>query len=113
MSGSKRGDVNGYTCDQCGHHTYIVHVDDGVTPMFLACRYEGKDPGEAECKGQGTSLMYPSPPIPEHVKRAVGWEWFKPLDLDGYGEGMRDHIERGGLDLRPLTDEGRQVLGDG
>lgn len=35
MSGSKRGDVNGYQCDTCGSHTYVVHVDDGVT-MALA-----------------------------------------------------------------------------
>jgi hypothetical protein len=48
--GSRRGEINGWTCDQCGETTYVVHVADGVTPMFLACRAEGVEPAEAKCK---------------------------------------------------------------
>lgn len=101
-----RGEVNGWRCDRCGHHTYCVHVDDGVTPMFLGCR------ATAGCKGTGISIMYPPPPIPQHVLEAVEWEWFKPSDkaVRRMDSAMRDHIEKGGLELRRLTDAGRAVL---
>lgn len=103
---SKRGEINGWRCDHCGHHTYVVHVDDGVTPMFLACR------ATAACKGTGTSLMYPPPPVPQHVIEAVEWEWFKPTPraVRRMEPAMRDHIQKGGLELRRLTDAGRAVL---
>jgi hypothetical protein len=103
---SARGEINGWRCADCGAHTYVVHVDDGVTPMFLACRAtEG-------CKGTGVSLMYSRPPVPQHVIDAVEWEWFRPQDraVRRMEAGMRDHIKRGGLDLRRLTDAGRTEL---
>lgn len=103
---SKRGEINGWRCDECGHHTYVVHVDDGVTPMFLACR------ATAGCKGTGVSLMYPAPPVPQHVIDAVAWEWFKPTRraVRRMEPEMRQHIEMGGLELRRLTDAGREAL---
>ena len=107
--GSKRGDINGYVCDTCKQHTFIVHVDDGVTPMFLACRAEGEDPREAECKGRGTSLMYPTMPAPQHVIDGVKWEWYKPAELPE-NEEMAEHVRKGGLLLRKLTDAGRAAL---
>jgi hypothetical protein len=56
--------------------------------------------------------MYPPPPIPQHVIDAVAWEWFKPTPraIRRMEPGMRDHIEKGGLELRPLTDAGRAAL---
>jgi hypothetical protein len=108
---STRGDVNGYQCDTCGRLTLVVHVDEGVTPMFLACR----ESGDVEtCKGMGTSLMYPAPPVPEHLVGAIGWEWYRPdeAELRGMDEGMREHIERGGVALRPLTTAGTAALGE-
>jgi hypothetical protein len=104
---SSRGEINGWRCDVCGQHTYCVHVDDGVTPMFLGCRA-----GTVGCKGTGVSLMYPSPPYPQHVLDAVAWEWFRPSRraTRRMEAGMRDHIEKGGLELRPLTDAGRRVV---
>lgn len=111
MSG-RRSEVNGWTCDLCGRTTYVVHVEDGVTPFMLACRAEGVDPRDARCDGMGTSLMYPPPPVPEHVLRAVAWEWYAPgrEELKAQDAQMRAHVERGGLMLRPLTDAGRAVL---
>jgi hypothetical protein len=111
MSNSTRGDVNGYFCKECGEHTFVVHVDDGVTPMFLACRASGD---VEACKGMGTSLMYPEPPIPDYVLDRVGWEWYRPdeAELRGMDEGMREHIERGGVALRPLTTAGTAALGE-
>ena len=119
---SKRGEINGWTCDKCGEITYVIHVADGVTPMFLACRASG-DLGH--CSGMGTSLMYPAPPVPPHVLAAVGWEWYLPeppkrrFDIDTgkfftppdtLTPAERQHVEQGGLLLRELTDEGREVL---
>lgn len=106
MSGSKRGEVNGWLCDHCGKHTYCVHVDDGVTPMFLGCRTT------PDCLGTGTSLMYPPPPIPEHVREAVEWEWYRPgeVEMRTLAGALAYHIRQGGLHIRRLTDAGRDVL---
>lgn len=103
---SERNKINGWRCDECGFHTYAIHVDDGVTPMFLTCR------ALPSCKGRAVSLMYPAPPAPEHVVKAVAWEWYRPSRkaIRSMSSSMRDHIERGGLDLRPLTDAGRKAL---
>lgn len=118
-AGAERGEVNGYRCDRCGRHTYVVHVDGGVTPMFLACRADGEPPA---C-GTGTSLMYPRPPIPAHIRAAVAFEWYSPgaSELKRLrrrarqrgDDGTVEHVELGGLLLRPLTDAGRQALEDG
>jgi len=125
---SSRGKINGYVCDTCNRATYIVHVADGVTPMFLACRAEGVEPAEAECKGQATSMMYPTPPVPDYVVAAVMWEWFgaepppkRRFDFqtkrfyfppDPLTPDEREHVSKGGLLLRPLTDVGREVLAE-
>jgi hypothetical protein len=105
---SRRGEINGWRCDACGEHTYCVHIDDGVTPMFLGCR---ATPG---CSGRGVSLMYPAPPVPQYVLDEVAWEWFKPSPrrVRRMEPAMRDHIEKGGLELRELTDAGRAVLSE-
>jgi hypothetical protein len=117
--GSKRGEINGYTCDDCARKTYIVHVDDGVTPMFLACRADGIDPSQqqppARCQGRGVSMMYPNGLVPQDVLEAVAWEWYaasktelKRMKRDE--PEMYDHCIKGGLLLRPLTDAGREAL---
>ena len=113
MSADLTGRVNGWTCDTCGRTTYIVHVDHGTTPMFLACRAEGVDPRVAACKGMGTSLGYPEAELPDHIRSAVAWEWFRPSRrrTRRMEPAMRDHIGRGGVDLRPITDAGRAALG--
>lgn len=109
---SLAGRINGWLCDDCGVVTYCVHVDDGVTPMFLACRAEGVEPAGAECKGMGKSLMYPRAAPPAHVVAAVRWEWYAPdaaerTTLEG---GLAEHVAQGGLLLRLLTDAGRDAL---
>jgi hypothetical protein len=110
MSEDNQGRINGWACDECGRITYVVHVDSGVTPMFLACRAEGVEPDEASCKGRGVSLMYPDESPPQHVLDAVKWEWYRPTDLSPLSPEMRDHIEKGGVALRSLTAAGRALL---
>lgn len=124
---ARAGEINGWVCNgvanpggtlngpeppYCGRITYAIHVDDGVTPMFLVCRAEGAEPDEAECKGMGMSLMYPEPPAPDYVLEAVAWEWYRPSSEEAreMGDAMYEHIRRGGLAIRPLTDVGRARL---
>lgn len=106
MSGSKAGEINGWQCGRCDAVTYAIHVDDGVTPMFLGCR------ATDGCEGTGASLMYPPPPVPAHVLEAVAWEWFKPTGryYRRLSSAMKSHVDQGGLDLRPLTDVGRELV---
>jgi hypothetical protein len=56
--------------------------------------------------------MYPDPPTPQHVIESVQWEWYHPTKshLRHMTPEMQEYIKRGGLDLRPLTDEGRAVI---
>lgn len=105
MSG-KVGEINGWVCKDCGEVTYAVHVDEGVTPMFLGCC------ASATCNGQGVSLMYPSPPAPDYVIAAVRWEWYRPSLqwARRKGPAMLDHVRRGGLAFRGLTNAGRGAL---
>jgi hypothetical protein len=108
---SKRGEINGWLCQKCKCHTYAVHVDDGVTPFYLACRADGRDPRdpESDCDGVGQSLFYPAPPAPDHVIAAVKWEWYMPVDPPE-DAAAAEHVRKGGLLLRELTDAGRAAL---
>jgi hypothetical protein len=84
--------INGYQCPTCGAVTVTIDVDDGATPMMLRCR---KTPG---CEGVAQSMWYR---VPSDIGEPE-WEWFRPSKAATrrMDAGMRDHIERGGLDLR-------------
>lgn len=103
---SARNEINGWKCGICGKITYCIHVYEGITPMFLGCRETDG------CTGTAKSLMYPPPPAPDHVIAAVKWEWYKPCadELRNSDAPTREHVERGGLLLRELTDDGRDAL---
>lgn len=100
---------NAYWCEACHGYVVTIDVDEGVTPMFLACRVKGdpSDPGN-DCKGMSQSMMYPKEPWPETdgygnpIPTEPTWEWFKPADPSKLPPGMREHVEKGGLDLRPI-----------
>jgi hypothetical protein len=89
--------INVYSC-AAGHLTVTVDVDEGVTPFMMGC----KTPG---CNHDTTSSFYPRGPKPPHIPEPQ-WEWFKPTakQLRKMDEGMRQHCEMGGLDLRARTD---------
>lgn len=103
---SERGEVNGWRCDNCARTMYAIHVHDGVTPMFLGCRQT------VACHGMGVSLMYPPPPVPPPVLGEIKWEWYRPDDAERnrLDPQSSDHVEKGGLLLRDLTDEGRRLI---
>ena len=101
-----RGSVNAWECPTCGRLTVAVHVDEGVTPMFLACRAK-----DGRCQSMGVSLGYR--PFDKHA--VVEWEWAKPSAtqmkrMHREEPDMYDHVSRGGLVLRPLTEAGLLAL---
>lgn len=101
------GALNAWTCSTCGGLTVAVHVDEGVTPMFLACR------AALGCVGRSVSSGYPSGSVPPHVLGALAWEWYRPSERWARRQGpeMLNHVRRGGLAIRELTDAGRQAAG--
>jgi len=103
------GAVNAWRCPTCGGLTVAVHVDDGVTPMFLACRRT------SGCRGMAVSSGYPTTPVPPQVIDLLAWEWFRPTGraLRKLGVEMQQHVAAGGLNLRPITDAGRQAFAQG
>jgi hypothetical protein len=63
------------------------------------------------CKGMAYSSFYPRGPKPAHIGEPT-WEWYKPTDAElvaNYDgdtlEGMREHVAKGGLDLRRRTNK--------
>src|SRR3954452_18392660 len=118
---SRENKKNAYFCDTCNHYIVTIDVDEGVTPMFLACRYLGdpRDPKNT-CEGTSHSMMYPEEPWPEFdpagrpIPTTPTWEWYKP-DRDEMillrREAKRtmvtreivDHVDKGGLLLRPIS----------
>ena len=92
---------NAYICKKCRTVTLIVHIDEGVTPMFIGCTKTG-------CSGMAISFMYRVPPpllvsfngdfLPSH-------EWYKPSKIEAsiLSEGEQDHIKKGGLIMRERT----------
>lgn len=95
------GSVNAWKCDKCGRLTVARHVDDGVTPMFLACRASGR---VGDCDGQGVSMMYPAPPVPESIMEQLAWEWYAPSKRAYWrlDDSLRHHVDGGGLLLRAI-----------
>lgn len=72
----------------CGRQTVTIDREPGVTPFIIGC---------PDCGGEAQSSMYrvPANLDPTH-------EWYRPDSLDGLKPGERDHVERGGLLLRPI-----------
>lgn len=108
---STEGKKNAYFCESCQGYVITIDRDEGVTPMFLACRVKG-DPKDAanDCDGRMTSTMYPDEPWPPEdgygnaIPTEPTWEWYKP-DAEETAKlepGTREHVERGGLMLRQI-----------
>lgn len=92
------GRTNAYVCDQCGRYTVTIDRDEGVTPMFLACR------ATPECTGRAVSLGYPEGTVPDHIG-APAFEWYRPAEreLRDLDAATFEHVARGGLLLRPIS----------
>jgi hypothetical protein len=107
---------NAYYCGTCGDYIATRDVDEGVTPMFLACRVLG-DPSDPlnTCDGISRSMMYPERPWPNvdslgtPIPSEPTWEWYAPgideanaLPLEAF-----EHVQRGGLMLRQIPKRAR------
>lgn len=102
---------NAYYCEACGGYIVTVDRDEGVTPMFLACRVKGEptDPRN-DCKGTSQSMMYPAEPWPEtddyghQIPTAPTWEWYTPGadEANVLNRETFEHIQKGGLLLRRI-----------
>jgi hypothetical protein len=94
------GKKNAYQCRKCGKYTITVDVDEGVTPMLLGCRADGSL--EPTCEGQAVSMFYPPEPWPDDVPTEPQFEWFRPTgaEYDALSPEMKEHVDKGGLDLR-------------
>lgn len=97
--------INVYVCQVCGGHTVTVDVDEGVTPFMIGCRRQ-QGP-RRQCKGIAQSSFYQR--VPLHIGEPQ-WEWYRPTDeqLKNIYSGdsleqMREHVAKGGLDLRGRT----------
>jgi hypothetical protein len=89
--GDFQGKRNIYTCEACHGHIVTWDRDAGVTPFKTGCHAtEG-------CKGLMKSSLYR---VFDQTMRP-GSEWYRPESLDGLSPAARDHVERGGLLLRP------------
>jgi hypothetical protein len=91
--------VNVYTCQKCGGKTITIDVHKGVTPFMLKCRASGR---ESDCDGTSYSAMYR---VPKELGLIPMWEWFTPVgsEYNKLSDAMKEHIDKGGLDLRRRT----------
>lgn len=97
MTDDLTGRENCYVCETCRGVLNTVHRVHGTTPFMLGCR------ATAGCRGWMRSQWYP-PTRPTGVP-APSHEWYKP-GKSGYRKlspEMRDHVDRGGLLLRPIA----------
>lgn len=89
--------LNAYVCDACSVATVTYHVDEGTTPMFLACR--------AGCgEGLAVSRMYDVDPA-EFADRAR-YAWYKPdpAEFGALAPDVAAHVRLGGVLLRDRPD---------
>ena len=85
--------INTYTCPH-GHVTVTRDIDDGVTPMVIRCRQKHDD-GKHNCTEFAKSSWYNC-----DQTLIAEYEWFKPKSLKGYNPEMKEHLRKGGLDMR-------------
>ena len=100
MTNTLIGRENVYTCEKCGAMLTTVDRDAGVTPFMIGCRQRGDF---VACDGMMRSACYPKGPRPPWIGPPTH-EWYRPdaTETARLGRHTRDHVERGGLFLRPI-----------
>lgn len=90
------GKINAYQCERCWGIIYTVDRDEGHTPFMIRCR------ATAGCRGLMQSCFY-ADNLQDRGIRA-SHEWYKPTgdQLDGLTVAEVDHVNQGGLVLRPI-----------
>lgn len=102
--------LNAYECDGesgfgrgpdkpgCGAYIVTVDREPGVTPFMVKC---------GACGQMAHSKFYRV-----HRTLIATHEWYRPDTLDGLNVHEREHVEKGGLLLRPINDDGWTRPGD-
>lgn len=87
------GMINAYDCEVCGLRIITVNHDAGTTPYLVGCKADG-------CRGLMVSQFY-------RVSQtlAATHEWYRPDEAEraSLTDDMREHVEMGGLLLRPVV----------
>lgn len=83
---------NIYTCEGCGAHIVTVDVDDGTTPYLTPC---------TETSGCGRLMRSSLYRVDQNMKPSH--EWYRPSSTAEFSQHTRDHVEKGGLLLRRIT----------
>lgn len=87
--------INQYVCEGCGYVTTTVNRAEGTTPFLILC------PRRPKCRGMARSRFYRVAPgvVPSY-------EWYRPEGepLAKLNLSTREHVELGGLLLRPIAD---------
>jgi len=91
------GKKNRYSCIACKNKTITIDVDEGVTPFMIECFTDG-------CDKFATSAMYMCP-----QDLPATHEWYAPdrKERRRLRGGEKEHVEQGGLLLRPITKRGK------
>lgn len=90
-------DKNLYQCTTCLHIVCTVDRDQGVTPFMIRCQ------SDTGCKGSMQSGFYIAHPM---MRPTI--EWYRPDTLEGLDRWDIEHIERGGLLMRPIPEDQQQ-----
>lgn len=93
-----QGKKNAYVCEMCRRMIVTVDRDDGVTPFLIPCQFgcevvPGKQKAAMKSYCYRVSQLLPA-----------SHEWYKPgpEEIVKMSPGMKDHCERGGLEIRRI-----------
>jgi hypothetical protein len=90
-SAAGKGKLNIYVCERCKGHTVTRDMDDGVTPFMIACR------ATKACSGWMKSSFYR---VFDQSMRE-DFQWYKPSKAARLTRSEIEHVNKGGLLLRP------------
>ena len=94
-----KGRRNVYACAKCKHKFATIDLVKGVTPFTVTCPNCQESPAQSSFYGVPQDLL-------------ATQEWYKP-DADEYATldpDTKDHVDRGGLLIRPVPEETLKVL---
>lgn len=93
------GNVNVYSCEDCGKYIVTIDRDLGIAPYLIDCV------ATPACKGVMRSALYRIIPwIAALGHLTPAWEWYKPdpAVAERLNKKNQDLLRRGGLLLRPI-----------
>lgn len=101
-AGVRKNPINRYDCPKCGGFIVTIDRNAGATPAFLRCR------ASKDCHGDMVSSWYR---VPQNLVPA--YEWRRPTKGEylRMHPAMREHVDRGGLEIYPISQRACRVCG--